>query len=100
MSNIGLALKKYEATKASTQMMTLMLYCPRPKSGKFWRFIMERPAAKMRPAIAGFKPFKVLSIKALFLLLMKSFRMRYTMMTDGRQSANEANNEPPKPAVV
>ena len=97
---MGLALKKYEATKAKTQMMTLMLYCPRPKSTKFCVFIMERPAAKMSPAMAGFRPFKVLSIKALFLLLMKSFRMRYTMMTEGRQSANEASSEPPKPAVL
>ena len=100
MSKMGLALKKYEATNASTQIMTLMLYWPWPKSGKFCRFIMERPAAKMSPAIAGFKPFKVLSIKVLFFLLMKSFRMRYTMMIEGKHSANEASNEPPKPAVV
>ena len=82
------------------QIMTLILYCPRPKSGKFCRFIMERPAAKMSPAMAGFKPFKVLSIKALFRLFMKSLRMRYTMMTEGRQRAKEASSEPPKPAVV
>ena len=97
---MGLALKKYEATKAKTQMMTLILYCPRPKSTKFCVFIMERPAAKISPAMAGFKPFKVLSIRALFFLLMKSFRMRYTMTTEGRHRANEANNDPPNPAVV
>ena len=100
MSSIGFALKKYEATNAKTQMMTLILYCPRPKSTKFWVFIMERPAAKMSPAMAGFKPFKVLAISALFLLLINNFKMKYTMMMEGRQSANEANSEPPKPAVV
>ena len=56
--------------------------------------------AKMSPAMAGFNPFRVLVISALFFLLMKSFKIKYTMMTEGRQSANEANSEPPKPAVV
>ena len=100
MSSIGLALKKYDATKAKTQIMTPILYWPRPKSTKFCVFIIARPAAKMSPAMAGFKPFKVLVIKVLFFLLINNRRMRYTMMMEGRQSANEANSEPPKPAVV
>ena len=100
MSNIGLALKKYEATNAKTQMTTLMLFCPRPKSTKFCVFIMERPAAKMSPAMAGFRPFKVFSIKALLFWFMNSFKMKYTMMMEGKHKANEASNEPPSPAVV
>lgn len=95
--SIGLTLKKNTAMNVTAHIIMLILFCPKPASGKLALFIISMAAAKMRPAMNGFMFFNVLFMMKFSLFLNKNLKTKYNNIKDGKTIENDANKEPKIP---